>query len=336
MTSTTTMTMTAPGHDARDRLPRTCAAADTVLWFAAVDSTNIVARRMLADGTWPAGGANRAGAARRDGTAARGGAAAPSAPPVAVVVADEQTAGRGRLGRQWVSRPGESSMVSYATVLPSRIATDPQVNGWLQMTAGLATLDALRGACRDAGAAGLHGGPCGMALKWPNDVFCHDHKLGGILAELVALPPAEGGPDAPGGSPGETFDGPPIGVVFGVGLNLGIPADRLPTPLSTSLQLHRGPLPAPDAMRDMIAARTAASLRARLAAFIADPREAARRAHEETRAVCWTLGRRVEARLAEGGTIRGEALALNPDASLTVLADDGARHIVHTGDVGVL
>ncbi|WP_236022601.1 biotin--[acetyl-CoA-carboxylase] ligase [Bifidobacterium phasiani] len=336
MTSTTTMTMTAPGRDARDRLPRTCAAADTVLWFAAVDSTNTVAHRMLADGTWPAGGANRAGAARRDGTAARGGAAAPPAPPMAVVVADEQTAGRGRLGRQWVSRPGESSMVSYATVLPARIATDPQVNGWLQMTAGLATLDALRGACRDAGAAVLHGGPCGMALKWPNDVFCHDHKLGGILAELVALPPAAGGPDAPGWSPGGAFDGPPIGVVFGVGLNLGIPADRLPTPLSTSLQLHRGPLPEPDAMRDMIAARTAASLRARLVAFIADPREAARRAHEETRAVCWTLGRRVEARLAEGGTVRGEALELNPDASLTVLADDGARHIVHTGDVGVL
>ncbi len=64
-------------------------------------------------------------------------------PPIAVIVADSQTAGHGRLGRQWVSRPGESSMVSFATVLPQSLVTDPRVNGWLQMIAGLAAIDAL-------------------------------------------------------------------------------------------------------------------------------------------------------------------------------------------------
>lgn len=330
--------------EARDRLPLTCSAADTTLWFAAVDSTNTVARRLLGEGIWPAAtpvDASGSGdvspdgvdAASDDDDAAHDGAAsmpddgqdgaAAFRSAIAVVAADEQTAGRGRLGRRWVSRPGESSMVSYATVLPAVVAADPEVNGWLQMIAGLATLDALRETCRGIGAAPLHDDPaCGLTLKWPNDVFCHDHKLGGILCELV-IPP--------GGA-----DGPMAGLVFGVGINLGIPADRLPTELSTSLQLHRGPLPDPATMRDMIAARTASALRARLAAFTADPRGAARRLHDETRSVCWTLGRRVEARLTDGTTIRGEAVSLNADASLTVLADDGKTHTVHTGDVGVL
>ena len=63
-----------------------------------------------------------------------------------------------------------------------------------------------------------------MELKWPNDVFCHGLKLGGLLSELVLLPDGEADDD--------------VVVVFGVGLNLALGASRLPTPQSTSLQLH--------------------------------------------------------------------------------------------------
>lgn len=108
-------------------------------------------------------------------------------------------------------------MVSFATVLPQSLATDPRVNGWLQMIAGLAAVEAIDGVCAQVGAtcahasldmptpspdapdspqdgsadiAGAHRaaggqGACGLRLKWPNDVFLHDHKLGGILLELV-------------------------------------------------------------------------------------------------------------------------------------------------------
>lgn len=334
--------MTATANDVRTRMPRTSRTADMTIWRAEVDSTNTVARNLLAGRNLPTHGAGV---------------------PIAVVAAGRQTAGRGRLGRQWVARPGESSTVTYATVLPQSVATDPAVNGWLQMTAGLATVDALDAVCAQAGARPLHGDDCRMTLKWPNDVFCHDHKLAGILAELVPLPDRQGAVVGGGGAEGrggvngivsdrdgvavndgcgfgiggeDTGEGPMIGVLFGIGVNLNIPADRLPTALATSLQLHRGPLPAADALLDAIAAHTVEALRSRLTSFIADPRAGAAKLHDETAAVCRTLGRRVEARLTDGTVVRGRAVALNADASLTIIGDDGTSHMVHTGDVGVL
>ena len=144
------------------RLPRTCRAADQVLWFDEVDSTNTVARRLLAE-AWPpvdAAGPEVAGTAVAAACAGAAGVfgdgiADAAAPPIAVIVADSQTAGHGRLGRQWVSLPGESSMVSFATVLPQSLVTDPRVNGWLQMIAGLAAAEAIDDVCA-LGAACTH------------------------------------------------------------------------------------------------------------------------------------------------------------------------------------
>ncbi len=85
-----------------------------------------------------------------------------------VVVADHQTAGRGRLGRKWVAPPGASLLVSV--LLRPSIAAE----GWhvLVMAAGLAMAEALQTT------TGVVAG-----LKWPNDLLVGDRKLGGILAE---------------------------------------------------------------------------------------------------------------------------------------------------------
>lgn len=316
------------------RLPRTCRAADRVLWFGEVDSTNTVARRLLAE-AWPpvdAAGLDVTGtvaaAANAGAAGAFGDVIADAAvePPIAVIVADSQTAGHGRLGRQWVSRPGESSMVSFATVLPQSLVTDSRVNGWLQMIAGLAAIDTMTAVLAETGAdrcCASHGpkDDCALMLKWPNDVFLHGRKLGGILLESVMLPAA---------------DIPMAGLVIGIGLNLNLPADHLPTDQATSLQLHRAPLPDPLELRDRIAAGTVTVLRSRMRAFAVDPTDYAVALRDETEALCWTLGRRVEARMTDGSVTRGIATALNPDASLTVCADDGVDHVVRTGDVGVL
>lgn len=316
------------------RLPRTCRAADRVLWFGEVDSTNTVARRLLAE-AWPpvdAAGLDVTGtvaaAANAGAAGAFGDVIADAAvePPIAVIVADSQTAGHGRLGRQWVSRPGESSMVSFATVLPQSLVTDSRVNGWLQMIAGLAAIDAMTAVLAETGAdrcCASHGpkDDCALMLKWPNDVFLHGRKLGGILLESVMLPAA---------------DIPMAGLVIGIGLNLNLLADHLPTDQATSLQLHRAPLPDPLELRDRIAAGTVTVLRSRMRAFAVDPTDYAVALRDETEALCWTLGRRVEARMTDGSVTRGIATALNPDASLTVCADDGVDHVVRTGDVGVL
>jgi len=111
-----------------------------VEWFSSLDSTN----RHALD-------AARAGAT--DGL---------------VVVADEQTAGRGRLGRTWEAPPGSSLLVSVLLRRPA----DP---GQAVMAAGVALAEAV------GEVAGVD-----VGLKWPNDLVVDDRKLAGLLAEAEA------------------------------------------------------------------------------------------------------------------------------------------------------
>ncbi len=108
-----------------------------VRWFDEVDSTNRVAADLA-----------RSGAA--DGL---------------VIAADHQTAGRGRRGRAWESRPGASLLVSVVLRPVPALVT---------LAAGVAAAEA----CEVVAGAAVH-------LKWPNDVLSGDGKLGGILCELV-------------------------------------------------------------------------------------------------------------------------------------------------------
>jgi BirA family transcriptional regulator, biotin operon repressor / biotin---[acetyl-CoA-carboxylase] ligase len=128
----------ASWHDAR----LTPTRFGPVQWFAAIDSTN---RVLLEAG-------------------ARGAAEG------LVAVADEQTAGRGRLGRSWVAPPGASLLVSVLL----RPQVDTERLALVTFAAGLAAVDAAREV------AGIEAG-----LKWPNDVVVADRKLAGILAEKV-------------------------------------------------------------------------------------------------------------------------------------------------------
>jgi BirA family biotin operon repressor/biotin-[acetyl-CoA-carboxylase] ligase len=96
------------------------------------------------------------------------------APDGLVVVADHQTAGRGRLGRTWVAPPGASLLVSVL-LRPSVPVDRVHV---VTMAAGVALVDAVRAV------AGID-----ATLKWPNDVLVGDRKLAGMLTE------ADLGPD---------------------------------------------------------------------------------------------------------------------------------------------
>ena len=298
---------------ATPQLPRTTAVADHVVAVDETDSTNALAVQMIGDGslTLPD---------HQDGELA-----------VAVVAADRQTAGRGRNGHKWVSQPGRCSTMSYAVRIPRAIATDESVNGWLQMIAGCEARNAIIAAIRDCG------GPLGkdIVLKWPNDIFVDGKKLGGVLAEMVPLAAT---PIADGATGTTDVAAAPerVGIVFGIGLNLAVPEDHLPTDKATSLQLVAHGLPDSMTLRDMIAAHLVDGLRSRLADFEADPQREATRAMEEMRPVCWTLGKPCEAHFVDGTTLRGTALELNPDASLTIRDDNGNLHTVRTADVGVL
>lgn len=124
-------------------------------------------------------------------------------PAPAVLVTDHQTAGRGRLGRSWTARPGDSLAISVLL----RPAVPAERLGWLSLAAGAAMTQALEG--------------LGVAAraKWPNDVLIGDRKVCGVLGEALV-------------------DG---GVVIGAGLNHAAPRDALPVPTATSLAAEGGP-----------------------------------------------------------------------------------------------
>ena len=92
------------------------------------------------------------------------------APEGTLVIADCQTAGRGRLDRRWEAPPGSSLLLS----LLFRPPLAPHQVQQLTMVCGLAVVDAIEAA------TGLRAG-----LKWPNDVLIGEAKAGGILTEIV-------------------------------------------------------------------------------------------------------------------------------------------------------
>jgi BirA family transcriptional regulator, biotin operon repressor / biotin---[acetyl-CoA-carboxylase] ligase len=129
------------------------------------------------------------------------------APDGTVVVAEEQTAGRGRLGRSWVSPRGRNLYLSI--LLRTGLAAD--LLSQLSLTAGLAACETL-------------GEWCAATLKWPNDVLVGGRKAVGILAEL------------------EVRDGQRF-VVLGIGVNVNMRRSDLPDDLldkATSLAIESG------------------------------------------------------------------------------------------------
>jgi BirA family biotin operon repressor/biotin-[acetyl-CoA-carboxylase] ligase len=92
-----------------------------------------------------------------------------------VLIAEHQTAGRGRTGRTWLSSPHSQITMSLG-VGAAGVAADGW--GWLPLATGVAVVDAL---------APLTGTSIG--LKWPNDVLAGDGKLAGILAEVASPKP---------------------------------------------------------------------------------------------------------------------------------------------------
>lgn len=296
-------------------LPRAARVASRVVAVDSVGSTNALADQLVRDGSLRVDPGE-----------------------TAVVAARRQTAGRGRLDHVWASREGRSFTMSFVVAVPRSLVFDDAVNGWIQMIAGLAAIDAIEGAVR---ALGMRlRSP--LRLKWPNDIFLDGRKLGGILCQLSAWSDADGIAGAADSAPGKE---PAVPVIIGIGLNLAVPADELPTQNATSLHLHLGgpnagiaPSNVPDAddWSDAIAAGIAAVLAKRLQTFAHDPHAEAAALRNETESVCLTLGRTAVAHFTDGTELTGEAVALNPDASLTIRTPDGRDHRVTTADVGVL
>ncbi|AKT48891.1 hypothetical protein ADJ70_07965 [Olsenella sp. oral taxon 807] len=266
--------------------------------------------------------------------AARSAAAGGLPLPVDVVVADEQTAGRGRLDRTWQSRSGETLVASLVAAVPARMLVELG-GGWLTSACGLACLDGLRAVLRQSGLDGtveppnieLPGPSLALRLKWPNDLFCGGKKLGGILCELVP------GALAPNG---EDF----ACVVLGIGINLLTPAERLPLATATSLAVELGPaagaLPAFACLREDLLTSIARGLGQLLGELVAHPAKTTEALLLRLREESCTLGKRVEVNCGGDRRVTGVALDILPDTALLVRTDAGEELPITAGDVGVL
>jgi BirA family biotin operon repressor/biotin-[acetyl-CoA-carboxylase] ligase len=223
---------------------------------------------------------------------ARGG------PEGQVLAAEEQTAGRGRGGRTWVSRPGASLTFS---VLLRPVTVPPSSRGWLPLLTGVAVAAGVRSA------SGVAAG-----LKWPNDVLVGDRKLAGILAE-------------------QSTDGDT--VVVGVGLNVATEERELPvspTGLPATSLLVEGA----DVGREAVLAEILRSLERWYLAFTADPDPVGSGVLAEYRSACTTLGRQVRVELPAGRVLAGVAEDVDPSGRLLVRPVGAAfATAVSAGDV---
>ena len=242
-----------------------------------------------------------------------------SAEEFTTVVTTNQTAGKGRLGRVWVSHPGKGVAISVLLRprRPNGAPLELATWSWLPLLAGLAmtrSVSELLGnsASRSQAGASTTQSPS-TTLKWPNDVLVGGEKVSGILAELL-----------PSGD----------GLVIGAGVNLLHTADELPTPTSTSLALQ-GTTVGGELLVDAVCSvylRELRGLYRSFTAFDGDAQLSGLWASVSER--CSTLGAPVRVHLPAGPALVGEAVDLDSSGRLRIRSgSDAVLTAVSAGDV---
>lgn len=260
--------MTPLNADAVKHAVQTRLLGQVVRYWESIDSTNAALVRLIAEGAV-------------EGT---------------VVMADAQTAGRGRIGKLWVSPPGVNLYLSVLLKPPLSLVE--------------ARLYTLSGSLAIADAVESHG--VKAQVKWPNDVLVKDKKIGGILAEV------------------QTHDGRVEALVMGIGVNLNIDRPGMnqlygaAAAGATSLREAMGQI----VDRNAFAARVLESLEQRHFDFLAHGKAPMLK---EWRSRSF-LGRRVTVR-EEDVHVEGIAMNLDEEGCLVVNLDDGSTVRVREGEV---
>ena len=209
-----------------------------------------------------------------------------------VVLADYQTAGRGRQGRPWFSPRGASLLCSVLL-----IEQGEHVGGWLTLASAVAACEAIRSATEIT-----------PAIKWPNDLRISGRKLGGILIESRTSDT-----DASTGSDVRAW-------VVGIGINCLQHAGHFPPELrdsATSLEL--------EASHSIDRSRVARELLQALDRWLAEPvRTGSDPLHAAWMHYAEPIGQRVHLR-CRGREYRGRTVAVDPAGGLIVQGDDGGQ-----------
>jgi biotin-[acetyl-CoA-carboxylase] ligase BirA-like protein len=218
------------------------------------------------------------------------------APEGAVLVAEHQVTGRGRLDRTWTSPPRAGITVSFLL----RPDVPAARRGWLPLLTGVALAEAV-----------AEGTGVLPSLKWPNDLLAADgRKLAGILAETVPSPAT------------------PMAVVVGVGLNVNTATDELP---DTGTSLARVLGTTVDRAPVLLAFLRAFETRyRRWVDVLGDPVSSG--LAQDYLAWSSTVGTEVVVSLPDGSTLQGTAQAVDWDGRLVVATPQGQIELA-SGDV---
>ena len=212
-----------------------------------------------------------------------------------VVLTEHQTAGRGRLGRSWVTPAGAALTFSF---LLDPVAVPSRRWPWLPVLAGIAASEAVRRVAEVE-----------CELKWPNDVMVADRKLAGILVERIEV------------------DGAPMAVV-GTGLNVSTARHELPVPHATSLELEA----ASTLDRSVLLREVLRGFEALYLQWRDEHGDATGGLHQAYVRRCATLGRQVRVDLPGGDQVHGEATGIDADGRLQVRTASGTEAL-GAGDV---
>lgn len=215
------------------------------------------------------------------------------------VLAEVQTAGKGRLKRHWISPP-------YLNISCSLILKNPDLSrhaSWIPLITGLALAESTRRSC------GIE-----ISLKWPNDLMCLGKKIGGILCESS--------------SHGSRIPA----CVVGFGINVNCRETDLPEAIR-SLTTSYYEVTRQSYDRNGLIADMFNQLENWYDRLEAEQFEYMRASYA---AACATLGREVEVSCIVGETIRGTAIDIGKDGALLVSARrEGKPHTmeIRAGDV---
>jgi BirA family biotin operon repressor/biotin-[acetyl-CoA-carboxylase] ligase len=210
------------------------------------------------------------------------------APEWTVMVAGRQEAGRGRLGRTWVSTGEGDALLASVLLRPQMSAPEAPL---LSLLAAVCMAEACRAACQ-----------VDVRCKWPNDLVVGSRKLGGILAEAAVK------------------SGQLDYLVIGTGVNVGQAETDFPEELratATSVAIEGGRADVPALLQAYLSA-----LHRRY-----EPEGPPGDLLDEYRVLCDTIGRKVRATTMSGDVVEGIALEVGDSGDLVVETSTGRARV---------
>lgn len=230
--------------------------------------------------------------------------AAEGAPQGVIVLARHQTAGRGRLGRTWVS-PVDAGL--YMSLILRPQAPQSQIP-LLTIAAGIAVADAIRSVC-----------DLEVGLKWVNDIIYNHRKVGGILAEM----PASGNSSA-------AAKQLPQAVIVGIGINVNLKQEDIPEELIHKLDsLAR--IKNSDIDANAVAAAIATAFEG--TAELLSP-STSQQLTKRWRDLSITIGQMIVTESSER-KLEGKAIDITDSGALIVELADGTRITLHAGEISI-